>query len=235
MPPSPSTSLFASDYSLSASNTPSSTRRSPLLSPPLQPARAPQSHPHPQPSSAAPSRSASGGASASGSVSAPASASASPAPPAIPSSTNAKPLAVVFSTDYAVDHNANPNSASASAPGRTGSNGSDILPARNDSLTAPPRRVSRSRGSIAPVSFTPEDDPLSMAPMLEGESRRKSSNYLTHEGCMEGESAGITRGSRVRASPGPLRRFTPDLSTVAGCTGVRCAVLLLLILTLDPC
>jgi hypothetical protein len=134
-------------------------------------------------------------------VSAPASASASPAPPAIPS--NAKPLAVVFSTDYAVDHNANANSASVSAPGRAGSNGSDILPARNDSLTAPPRRVSRSRGSIAPVSFTPEDDPLSMAPMLEGESRRKSSNYLTHEGCMEGESAGYHEGLSSTSQFGP--------------------------------
>lgn len=222
MPPSPSTSLFASDYSVSASNTPSSTRRSPLLSPPLQPARAPQPHPHPQPqpSSAVSSRSASGGVSASGSVSVSASASASPAPPAIPSSTNAKPLAVVFSTDYAVDHNSNPNSASASAPGRTGSSGSDILPARNDSLTAPPRRVSRSRGSIAPVSFTPEDDPLSMAPMLEGDSRRKSSNYLTHEGCMEGESAGYHEGLSSTSSSRALLGRTQSVFPLYRCAPV---------------
>jgi hypothetical protein len=120
---------------------------------------------------------------------------------------------VVFSTDYAVEHNSDSNSAS--VPGRTGSNGSDVLPPRNDSLTAPPRRVSRSRGSIAPVSFTPEDDPLSMAPMLEGESRRKSSNYLTHEGCMEGEWVVYQeKGLGYERVPSPFWRHTSGFSTV---------------------
>ena len=118
------------------------------------------------------------------------------------------------------DHNSNPNSASASAPGTTGSSGSDILPARNDSLTAPPRRVSRSRGSIAPVSFTPEDDPLSMAPMLEGDSRRKSPNYLTHEGCMEGESAGYHEGLSSTSSSRALLGRTQSVFPLYRCAPV---------------
>jgi hypothetical protein len=49
--------------------------------------------------------------------------------------------------------------------------------------------MSRNRSSIAQVSVEViEDDPLGMEYLAGERRRRKSSNYLSYDGCMEGEA-----------------------------------------------